>query len=140
MSEYHIKLAEHFDLPDIIEILEELNLDMEDLDEDDWMVAVVKDEIVGVGRLRFYDDACELSSVGVLEDFRQEGIGKAIIQALVSDASNDAVYTVTEIPAFFALSGFTQTDAFPESIDYKLQRCRNELSCSSPQVMMLKRS
>ena len=104
MSEYHIKLAEHFDLPDIIEILEELNLDMEDLDEDDWMVAVVKDEIVGVGRLRFYDDACELSSVGVLEDFRQQGIGKAIIQALVSDASN--VYTVTEIPAFFALSGF----------------------------------
>jgi N-acetylglutamate synthase-like GNAT family acetyltransferase len=110
---------------------------MEDLDEDDWMVAVVKEEIVGVGRLRYYDDVCELSSVGVLEDYRNMGIGKAIIKALIDDASTKVIYTVTEIPEYFAQSGFALTDAFPEDIDLKLQRCRKELNCSSPQVMKL---
>jgi len=140
MQTFQIKLAEHFDLPDIIEILEELNLDMEDLDEDDWMLAVVKEEIVGVGRLRYYDEICELSSVGVIEEFRNMGIGKAIIKALIDDASIKSIYTVTEIPEYFALSGFTPTDVFPEDIDLKLQRCRKELNCSSPQVLKLQLS
>lgn len=134
---FQVKLAEHFDLPDIIEILEELNLDMEDLDEDDWMVAVLKEEIVGIGRLRYFEDACEMASIGVLEEYRNQGIGSAIAKALLDDADIKEVYTVTEIPNYFSRLGFAACDSFPESISQKLQRCKSELNCSAPAVMKL---
>jgi N-acetylglutamate synthase-like GNAT family acetyltransferase len=137
MQTFQIKLAEHFDLPDIIEILEELNLDMEDLDEDDWMVAVLKEEIVGVGRLRYFEDACELASIGVLEEFRNQGIGTAIAKALLDDADLKEVYTVTEIPDYFSRLGFNASDKYPESMSQKLQRCKTELNCSKPAVMKI---
>ncbi|MFM6984427.1 MAG: GNAT family N-acetyltransferase [Chitinophagaceae bacterium] len=137
MPSFQIKLAEHFDLPDVIEILEELNLDMEDLDEDDWMVALVKDEIVGIGRLRYFEDACELASVGVLEDYRNQGIGSGIAKALIEGADSDVVYTVTEIPDYFSRLGFAASDSYPESISKKLQRCQSELNCSAPAVMKI---
>ncbi len=137
MQPFQIKLAEHFDLPDVIEILEELNLDMEDLDEDDWMVALVKGEIVGVGRLRYFEDACELASIGVLEDYRNLGIGSGIVKALLEATDTKQVYTVTEIPEYFSRTGFTTSDSFPESISQKLQRCKTELNCSKPAVMKI---
>lgn len=136
MSSAQISLADHFDLPDIIEILEELGLDMEDLDEDDWMVAKVNNEIVAVGRLRFYEDACELSSIGVLEEHRGKDIGAAIINALLEQDDSSKVFAVTEIPSYFEKFGFSTTNQYPESINQKLKRCLNELNCQKPSVMV----
>ena len=137
MSTPIIRLADYSEIPDVIEILEELGLDMEDLDEDDWMLALVKGEVVGVARLRYYDDACELASLGVLEDFRNQGIGRGIAKALLNDTETKQVYTVTEIPEYFARLGFANTDSFPESISKKLQRCKTELNCSAPAVLKI---
>lgn len=136
MSTAEISLADHYELPDVIEVLEELGLDMEDLDEDDWIVAKVKDEVVGVGRLRFYDDACELASIGVLEEHRGKGIGSAIIKALLEQDDVEKVYLVTEIQSYFERFGFNTTNEFPESISQKLQRCSKELNCQTPSVMV----
>lgn len=132
-----IRLADYSEIPDVIEILEELGLDMEDLDEDDWMLALVKGEVVGVARLRYYEDACELASLGVLEDFRNQGIGRGIAKALLDDAEAKQVYTVTEIPDYFGRLGFVTASDFPDSIAQKLERCKTELNCSAPSVMKL---
>lgn len=136
MSIAQISLADHYELPDVIEVLEELGLDMEDLDEDDWMVAKVNNEVVGVGRLRFYDDACELASIGVLEEHRGKGIGSSIINALLEQDDSEKVFVVTEIQSYFERFGFNITSDFPDSILQKLQRCSKELNCQSPSVMV----
>jgi N-acetylglutamate synthase-like GNAT family acetyltransferase len=136
MNDYEIKLADHFNLPDIIEVLEELELDMEDLDDDDWIIATHSDEVIGVGRLRFFEDACELSSLGVLEEFRNKGVGNAIINSLLNTNDTQNVYVVTDISSFFEKNGFHTTIVFPESIQNKLQRCINELQCNNPKVLV----
>ncbi len=131
-----IRLADYSEIPDVIEILEELGLDMEDLDEDDWMLAIVKGEVVGVARLRYYEDACELASLGVLEEHRGKKIGKAIVQTLLADAGVDEVFVVTDIADYFKSIGFNEVETYPQSIQDKYNRCLSELQCQSPKVLV----
>lgn len=136
MSSPVIRLADYSEMPDIIEILEELGLDMEDLDEDDWMLAHINGEVVGVGRLRYYEDACELASLGVLEEHRGKHIGKSIAKALLDDAEADNVFVVTDISEYFKSLGFQELDTYPQSIQEKYDRCLSELQCQAPKVLV----
>jgi len=130
-----IRQASHFDFPEIIEILEEFNLDMEELEPSQFVVCEFNESIVGVGRLRNSNETLELSSLGVLEDHRNKGIGKQIIHFLMNSAPSTPIFVVTEIPDYFSKHGFVICDQYPESVSKKLQRCLSELNCSNPVVM-----
>jgi N-acetylglutamate synthase-like GNAT family acetyltransferase len=59
-------------------------------------------------------DVCELTSIGVLDGWRHQGVGAHIIERLVKHARDEAfeqVYALTDQPEFLAQFGF---EALPE--------------------------
>lgn len=130
--------ADHFDFPEIIELLEELHLDLDHLDPEQFVVSLVDDAVVGAGRVLEYDNALELCSVGVLPDFRGKGIGRSIVRDLLKQYQGQSVYVVTDIPDFFSRFGFVPVEDFPDEIASKRQKCLSELDCQLAQVMLAK--
>jgi N-acetylglutamate synthase-like GNAT family acetyltransferase len=133
----NFRQANHFDFPEIIEILEEINLDMEDLEPAQFVVGVLNDTVVGVGRIRSHDSCFELCSIGVLEEHRGKGFGKGIVQLLLKNCNEQKSYVVTDIPAFFEKFGFAITNELPDEIAAKRQMCISELGCNQAQVLEL---
>lgn len=133
--EYKIVAANGEDFPEIIELLEELNLDMEEIDTDQFLVCKTQDKILGAGRIRIHDDCLELCSLGVLENERGKGIGKNIANALIDSNKDSDIFLVTEIPSFFMKVGFVDCVDFPEVLNDKINRCKEIYSCSKPVVM-----
>jgi N-acetylglutamate synthase-like GNAT family acetyltransferase len=127
------------DLPDIIELLETLNLDMEEVHYSEFFVCKDKGELIAAGRVREYEDgAFELCSLGVLEDYRGAGIGTDIVKALMQKHSLDSVYVVSEIPDFFGKCGFVLSKHKSEFLQDKIKRCLEEYACSNPVLMLCK--
>ena len=127
------------DLPDIIELLETLNLDMEDVHYSEFFVCKDKGELIAAGRVIAHEDGVfELSSLGVIEDYRRAGIGTDIVKALINKHSLDSVYVVTEIPEFFEKTGFVKSTHKSECLQDKLNRCIEEYACKNPIIMLCK--
>lgn len=96
----------------------------------DYVVAEAEDDgKVGFGRLRIHAEdrpsenhpVCELTNVGVLEDYRGEGVGALIVATLVEEAEDDgfeAVYSVTPEPNYLTKFGFdpANEEVLPEVI------------------------
>ena len=133
-----IQTATHHQLTDIIELLELMNLDAEELVAEEFVVAHLDGEIIGIGRVRDYEDTLELCSIGVVETYRNKGIGTAIIQSLLSLYPEQSIYIVTEIPVYFKRFNFDEIESFPESINEKVTRCKASYACEKPVVMLLK--
>lgn len=124
------------DLPDIIELLEELNLDLEDVHYSQFKVAKNKGEVIAVGRLHSYENGLiELSSVGVLEEFRNQKIGSRIVQALLEKEQADEIFLLTDIITFFEKFGFKNSTEMPEVLEDKFKRCIEQYQCEKAQVM-----
>ena len=127
------------DLPDIIELLETLNLDMEEVHYSEFFVCKDKGELIAAGRVRQHEDGFyELCSLGVLEDYRGAGLGIDIVKALLQKHSLDTVYVVTEIPVYFEKSGFVLSNIKSESLQEKQKRCVEEYACGNPVFMVSK--
>jgi|GEM_PF-1971721 len=124
------------DLPDIIELLEEMNLDMEDLHFSQFVCFKVKGELVAAGRVRLHDDGThELCSLGVLPEHQGMGIGSAMVQVLLDKHVFDAVWVVTDIAGFFERFGFFAQSKPPESLLEKMERCVALYNCKKPQIL-----
>lgn len=121
--ELHIA-AEH-DLAKVSTYVKKYVLDSEDLRAEQFVVAKKDNEVIGFGRLRRHSDALELCTLGVVEQHRRKGVGRAIVNELVKKAG-DKLYVVCIIPAFFKKLGFTETAEFPSSIARKHHRCTTE--------------
>ena len=68
--------------------------------------------LVGCGALHFYTpQIAEIRSLAVAEDAKTHGIGRRLIEALVSEANGyqlDAVFAFTYVPGFFSKMSFTK--------------------------------
>jgi N-acetylglutamate synthase-like GNAT family acetyltransferase len=80
--------------------------------------------MVGFGRLKPYSDATELGCVGVLHDRRNQGIGRLIVDELISRAPKE-VWITTDMPNYFRPMGFVESADVPKSIAQKLDRFRD---------------
>jgi N-acetylglutamate synthase-like GNAT family acetyltransferase len=84
------------------------------------------DERAGFGRLRILktdvDNYCELTGIGVLEEWRGQGVGAHVIERLVEMANDDdfeTVYSITGEPNYLAQFGFDPVPA--EDLHPRLQ-------------------
>jgi len=105
---------------------EAMGLDAAALQADEYVIAVEEttNKRAGFGRLRVHAGerkVAELTSIGVLEPWRDQGVGAHILERLLTkggDAGVDAAYVLTDEPGYPAQFGFERcpTDDLPEPL------------------------
>jgi N-acetylglutamate synthase-like GNAT family acetyltransferase len=130
-----IRRAGKEDSAQIMEILRKLDLYHPSRIPDDFWVADEGGKIVGVSCLTDYGDILFLSSVGVIEERREKGVAKAILEEILAGARKD-IYLYTIIPDFFRKLGFEIVDAPP---DIPSRECLGCESCRTEECVCMRR-
>ncbi|MCU4717711.1 GNAT family N-acetyltransferase [Halapricum hydrolyticum] len=122
----------------LLDRIEEMGLDETAFRSRDYVIAIDEEtnEKAGFGRIRIHktddESVCELTSIGVLEAWRGQGVGAHVIERLVQKASDEGfeiVYSLTDQPEYLAQFGFeaTDADALPEKLRDRLAEKREKI-------------
>lgn len=123
-----IRPAKPSEMSLIKEKIKDFRLDNENLDYSQFVVAELRDEIVGFGRIKPYSEVYELGCLGVLEPYRGKGVGKALVRHLIKNFPADEVYVTTDLPGYFEKLGFERLDHGPKELEEKVCRvCQSKL-------------
>jgi len=137
-SVFNVTIPTTIDWGIIKDLIKEYRLDDNNLSIDQFIIVKNEQTLLGFGRLKKHLDCDEVSSLGVLPQNRNKGVGKIIIEELVKQAAKN-IYIVTIIPDYFVKLGFEKTCQFPASMMTKQNDCKDVCGCDSPTVMMLKK-
>src|SRR5574342_1073749 len=104
----HMRNATNLDMPSIVRMIGEFQLDYENLQPEQFIVVEDGDVMVGFGRLQPCLDATELGCVGVLHERRKQGIGRLIIDELICRGPEE-IWITTDKPDYFRTLGFVES-------------------------------
>ncbi len=140
----YVRDAKNRDEVWLLEGIEAMGLDDTAFRSRDYVVAVDEEsgDRAGFGRIRIHKagerertptgrgtgdagDVCELTSIGVLEGWRGQGVGAHVIERLCKHARDegfDTVYALTDEPAYLAQFGFEriETGDLPAVLETRL--------------------
>lgn len=131
----------------LLDHIEAMGLDDTAFRSRDYVVAIDEDSgaKAGFGRIRIHsvddgEDVCELTSIGVLENWRGQGVGAHVVERLIeyaSDAGFEEVYSLTGGVDYLAQFGFRriETSALPERLETRLEAKRE---MTDPEAVPLK--
>ncbi|WP_335999639.1 GNAT family N-acetyltransferase [Halorientalis halophila] len=119
----------------LLDHIEDMGLDETAFRSRDYVIAIDEEtnQKAGFGRVRVHktDDAdvCELTSIGVLEDWRGQGVGAHVVERLIQKAGDDGfetVYSLTGEPDYLRQFGFEPIEAgdLPEKLQERLEAKR----------------
>jgi len=121
----------------LLDHIEEMGLDGTAFRSRDYVVAIDEEsnEKAGFGRIRVHktdDGLCELTSIGVLERWRGQGVGAHVVERLVRTAADEGfeeVYALTGEPDYLANFGFERIDTarLPDRLAERLEEKRSNL-------------
>ncbi len=122
----------------LLDHIEEMGLDETAFRSRDYVVAIDEEthEKAGFGRIRIHktddDEYCELTSIGVLDAWRGQGVGAHVVERLIEYASDegfDTVYSLTGEPGYLDQFGFERIDesALPEKLAERLADKRDTI-------------
>ena len=114
-----IRQASQVDINLIESYLEDFYLDKEKLSPAQFLIAEVDENLAGFGRIKSYSSFYELSSLGVLEEYRNKGVGEKLIKHLIDTVPADEVWITTRIADYFQKFGFQEVDNPPEELKQK---------------------
>lgn len=87
-------------------------LDPTSLHWPNFLIAEAEGRIVGIGQIKPYRDAPELGSLVVVKSHRRQGVGAAIVQALIKRERADLfLFCRDRLEAYYARFGFQQVGA-----------------------------
>ncbi len=130
-----IRPAKYEDMSFIKRHIEKFRLDDEALDYRQFVVSVEGNEIAGFGRIRPHKEVYELGCVGVVEQQRNQGIGKIIVKYLIDKFPTNEVFITTDLIKYFERLGFKKIEPGPKELVEKLQRvCKSK--CREGAVVM----
>ncbi len=131
----------------LLDHIEEMGLDATAFRSRDYVIAI--DERAGTkagfGRIRIHklDDgeACELTSIGVLDGWREQGVGAHVIERLIEQARDqgfERVYSLTDEPSYLAQFGFQSVAAseLPEKLQDRLDAKREASAPDATPVLV----
>jgi amino-acid N-acetyltransferase len=105
-----------------------------------FSVAEVEGKIVGCCALQvIWSDLAEIKSLAVMDEYKNRGIGKALLENAVGWAKNlgvDKVFALTLEPAFFEKHGFVVVDkkTLPMKVWSDCARCPKQDNCDETAV------
>jgi len=123
----------------LLDSIEAMGLDDTAFRSRDYVVVVdeTSGEKAGFGRVRIHkpEDApeiCELTSIGVVERWRGQGVGAHVIERLIDKASDDdfeEVYALVGVPDFLAQFGFEpiERSELPPKLRDRLETKREDI-------------
>jgi len=123
-----IRPALEFDIEKIMPYIYEYGLDDENLENRQFYIAEIENKLAGFGRFKSYGEVYELATLGVLENFRGNGIGKKIVEKLISSLHCEEIWITTLIPEYFEQLGFIEDDNIPYEILLKCERLCEKLN------------
>jgi N-acetylglutamate synthase-like GNAT family acetyltransferase len=127
----YVRDAKNRDEAWLLEHIERMGLDETAFRSRDYVIAMDEQDNVkaGFGRIRIHktddDEMCELTSIGVLDDWRGQGVGAHVVERLVRTAADkdfDTVYALTGEPRYLEQFGFERIDVvqLPERLRERL--------------------
>lgn len=95
----------------LLDEIERMGLDEAAFRSREYVIALDEEtgEKAGFGRLRVHDDSCEITSLGVIEAWRGQGVGAHVVERLVDHASDEgfeAIYALAPEPDYLLQFGF----------------------------------
>ncbi|CAI48828.1 GNAT family acetyltransferase [Natronomonas pharaonis DSM 2160] len=111
----YVRDARNRDEAWLLDHIEAMGLDETSFRSRDYVIAVDEESNAraGFGRIRVHSDdgteVCELTSIGVLDGWRRQGVGAHVIERLVDSAETEAferVYSLTSAHDYLAQFGF----------------------------------
>ena len=121
-----VRPARAADLGAILALLREAQGDAEDVAPEQFVVAEAEGRVVACGRLRRYGDVVEVASIAVAAACRRNGVGSAVVRALMAAAA-PPLYLVcaTHNLSYFARFGFREVPPAeaPEALRAKYAFC-----------------
>jgi N-acetylglutamate synthase-like GNAT family acetyltransferase len=122
----------------LLDHIEAMGLDETAFRSRDYVVAIDErsNEKAGFGRIRIHktDDGelCELTSIGVLESWREQGVGAHVVERLVEQARDqgfDTVYSLTSATDYLTQFGFdpVETGDLPPKLRDRLDAKRENI-------------
>jgi N-acetylglutamate synthase-like GNAT family acetyltransferase len=122
----------------LLDQIERLGLDETAFRSRDYVVALDEEsgEKAGFGRIRVHKgddgDVCELTSIGVLERWRGQGVGAHVIERLIDHASDqgfDRVYALVGVPNYLVRFGFEpiEREELPAVLEERLETKRETI-------------
>lgn len=120
----------------LLDRLDELELSDPAFRSRDYVIAIdeTTGDKAGFGRIRIHPgdtEVCELAAVGVLPEWRNQGVGAHVIERLVAhagDAEFETVYAVTEAVDYLRQFGFepVATADLPSVMGERLELVRDD--------------
>ena len=122
----------------LLDHLEAMGLDETAFRSRDYVVAIdeTSNQKAGFGRIRVHktddEELCELTSIGVLDAWRGQGVGAHVVERLVEHARDEdfgTVYALTSATDYLSQFGFQGVDAsdLPEKLRERLDEKRESL-------------
>ena len=127
----YVRDAKNRDEAWLLEQIESLGLDETAFRSRDYVIAVDEreNERAGFGRIRIHktgeQERCELTSIGVLEEWRGQGVGAHVVERLLKTADDqgfDVVYALSGAVEYLHQFGFERIDPaqLPEELRQRL--------------------
>ena len=124
----YVRDAKNRDEVWLLDHIEAMELDETAFRSRDYVIAVDEHtgDRAGFGRIRVHkddEDVCELTSIGVLPEWRGQGVGAHVVERLVTTARDtefETVYTLTSETDYLAQFGFSPVE--PAQLPAALQR------------------
>ena len=122
----------------LLDHIEAMGLDETAFRSRDYVVAIdeTSGQKAGFGRIRIHKtderELCELTSIGVLESWRRQGVGAHVVERLVEQARDhgfEEVYSLTSATDYLAQFGFrgVETSALPDRLRERLETKRENI-------------
>ena len=134
----YVRDARNRDEAWLLEHIEAMGLDETAFRSRDYVIAMdeAENERAGFGRVRIHKredgDLCELTSIGVLEQWRGQGVGAHVVERLVQTAEDEGfeiVYTLTGEPDYLSQFGFERIEVaqLPDRLRDRLEEKQDRL-------------
>ena len=134
----YVRDAKNRDEVWLLDQIEEMELDETAFRSRDYVIAMDEQsgDRAGFGRIRLHKtderELCELTSIGVVPEWRGQGVGAHVVERLVRtarDSGFETVYSLTSESTYLAQFGFNviDDDALPETLQRRLAEKRDQL-------------
>ncbi len=138
----YVRDAKNRDEVWLLDHIEDMGLDETAFRSRDYVIAMDEHEHerAGFGRIRIHktDDGeyCELTSIGVLEEWRGQGVGAHVVERLVTTAGDkgfDVVYALTGATEYLSQFGFEPIEPrqLPDALTRRLEEKQENLEPGS---------